>query len=269
MNSNNRNNDADFKLEDASNRWRRPLLDWLMLITIAGALLGQENAPIDSRTLEDRLASHFGLIAAAGKHGVKGQGSPLILNLNGLVAVLITPWASFHDFYRAGRFKQSVPTFMTAGNPHYRSFGRGERWIPTKLEVKKDEVYLEVVTAEIQDVGYFKTIVVFQVEKKHVLTLADFDRVLAATREVFTPEEIIQPTAEPTPVTVTPPIIEPPPPPEPPPDLPSKAIKVGNTTGQVIATLGQPGKIIKFGSKEIYFYKSIKITFINGKVSDL
>lgn len=224
--------------------------------------------PLNGASLEDRLAAQFGL-TAVGKHGVKGQGSPLTLKLNGLVAVLITPWASFHDFYRDGRFKQSVPSFMTNGNPHYRPFGRGERWIPTKLEVKKAEVYLEVVTAEAQDVGYFKTIVVFQLEKKHLLTPADFDRVLGVMREVFRPEEISQPRAEPTPVVATPSYIEPPPPPAPPPEPPTKSIEVGSSIAQVIDALGQPGKVIKFGSKEIYFYKIIKVTFLNGKVSDL
>jgi hypothetical protein len=37
----------------------------------------------------------------------------------------------------------------------------------------------------------------------------------------------------------------------------------------VKAALGQPDKIVNLGAKQIYVYKDIKVTFINGKVSDV
>ena len=46
-------------------------------------------------------------------------------------------------------------------------------------------------------------------------------------------------------------------------------IELGQTAEQVIAALGQPSKIAKVGTKEIYFYKDLKVTFINGKVTDV
>lgn len=61
---------------------------------------------------------------------------------------------------------------------------------------------------------------------------------------------------------------EPPPPPLPPP-APPKTIEVGQTIEQVVAALGQPVKIVKLGTKEMYFYKDLKITFADGKVSDV
>jgi hypothetical protein len=33
--------------------------------------------------------------------------------------------------------------------------------------------------------------------------------------------------------------------------------------------LGQPGKAAKIGTKEIYYYKDMKVTFMNGKVSNI
>jgi hypothetical protein len=33
--------------------------------------------------------------------------------------------------------------------------------------------------------------------------------------------------------------------------------------------MGQPDRIAKVASKEIYFYKDMKITFLDGKVSDI
>ena len=65
---------------------------------------------------------------------------------------------------------------------------------------------------------------------------------------------------------------EPPPPPLPPSaesQAPPKTIEVGQTTEQVVAALGQPAKIVKLGTKEVYFHKDLKITFVNGKVSDV
>jgi len=32
--------------------------------------------------------------------------------------------------------------------------------------------------------------------------------------------------------------------------------------------MGQPDKIINLGAKTIYVYKDIKVTFVNGKVTD-
>ena len=64
------------------------------------------------------------------------------------------------------------------------------------------------------------------------------------------------------------PIAPPPPPPDQPPP-PPKTIAVGQTKDQVVATWGQPSKDIKLGSKEIYVYPDMKVTFVGGKVSDV
>jgi hypothetical protein len=46
-------------------------------------------------------------------------------------------------------------------------------------------------------------------------------------------------------------------------------IVVGETIDQVTAALGQPEKTVDLGSKKIYVYKDMKITFKDGKVSDV
>jgi hypothetical protein len=53
------------------------------------------------------------------------------------------------------------------------------------------------------------------------------------------------------------------PPPEP------QQIEKGQTPDQVKASLGTPEKIVSLGSKQIYVYKDLKVTFLNGKVSDV
>jgi hypothetical protein len=56
-------------------------------------------------------------------------------------------------------------------------------------------------------------------------------------------------------------------PPPPPADTPT--IAIGQTKAQVTAAFGQPVKTAKLGAKEIFYYKDMKVTFTNGKVSNV
>jgi hypothetical protein len=47
------------------------------------------------------------------------------------------------------------------------------------------------------------------------------------------------------------------------------SIEKGMTPDQVEAAMGQPDKKVNLGTKQIYVYKDLKVTFINGKVSDV
>jgi hypothetical protein len=55
---------------------------------------------------------------------------------------------------------------------------------------------------------------------------------------------------------------------EAPPPAPPATVDKGQTPDQVIGILGQPEKIINLGTKQIYVYKDLKVTFVNGKVTD-
>lgn len=46
-----------------------------------------------------------------------------------------------------------------------------------------------------------------------------------------------------------------------------KSIQLGQTTDEVLGALGKPDKIINLGAKQIYVYKDLKVTFMNGKVA--
>jgi hypothetical protein len=48
-----------------------------------------------------------------------------------------------------------------------------------------------------------------------------------------------------------------------------KTVEVGQTIEQVDQILGAPQKILKAGTKVIYIYQDLKVTFENGKVADL
>jgi hypothetical protein len=46
-------------------------------------------------------------------------------------------------------------------------------------------------------------------------------------------------------------------------------IEKGQTPDQVKAALGPPDKIVNLGAKQIFVYKDLKVTFLNGKVADV
>jgi hypothetical protein len=46
-------------------------------------------------------------------------------------------------------------------------------------------------------------------------------------------------------------------------------ISLGQSTAEVIAVLGQPSRTADLGSKQIYFYKDMKVTFTDGRVTDV
>jgi len=58
-------------------------------------------------------------------------------------------------------------------------------------------------------------------------------------------------------------------PPPPPADAPPPTIDVGQTMDQVTAGFGQPLRVARVGAKTIFYYKDMKVTFTNGKVSNV
>ena len=58
-----------------------------------------------------------------------------------------------------------------------------------------------------------------------------------------------------------------PPPPPAPPTPPPAPPKIGQTQDDVVAALGQPDAVDASGDKQVYIYKNLKVTFVNGKVS--
>jgi hypothetical protein len=74
--------------------------------------------------------------------------------------------------------------------------------------------------------------------------------------------------SQPTPAPAAAPAEAAPAPIEAPPPPPAE-VSLGQTPEQVVATLGEPAKKAKVGTKDIYFYKDMKVTFVNGKVTDI
>jgi len=173
--------------------------------------------------------------------------------------------------------------------PATRNFVSGEKFWVTKIDVsgagKEPGIVFNFFTDAISDVRY-----------RGVLTIPfgaltpTPDEALKLVSEVITvapaedddkskksappdnPKGTPAPLTNPAPAPATPAVTEAAPPPldaPPPPAADPVEVKEGQTPAQVIAALGQPLKKATIGAKQIYTYKDMKITFVNGAVKDV
>jgi len=55
----------------------------------------------------------------------------------------------------------------------------------------------------------------------------------------------------------------------PPTSAASVTVGLGQTSSEVVARIGDPVRIADLGQKTMYFYKDMKVIFVDGKVSDV
>jgi hypothetical protein len=160
-----------------------------------------------------------------------------------------------------------------------RYFQSGEKVYLFKIDVnvKKEQISVRIVACDscngTDPPTFFKSEVQFEFPKGYLET-ATTAQVQDTVNQVMTIDggDAKQSPGPPagavgSPVAPAPPApIAPPPPPA---DQPPQTIEIGQTVDQVVAALGQPQKIAKVGTKQIYFYKDLKVTFNDGKVSDV
>jgi hypothetical protein len=161
-----------------------------------------------------------------------------------------------------------------------RKFVSGEKFWVTDIENKSDGILVSIFSDPYNDQRYYGDIK-FPFVKNSVPQVDDFVKTVGSVLTVApsddkdkgnssdqaqsqTPAEAAAPAAPPA-AAIAP--IAPPPPPA---DTPPPSIAIGQTKDQVIAGFGQPVRTAKLaGTKEIYFYKDMKVTFSNGKVSNV
>lgn len=215
-------------------------------------------------------------------------GTILVLQKDGLLMYSIDTKVPPTSTYKDGKVGMGFGTTMainielgqlqpgaTTSNVPQRKFVTGEKFWVLSTAAKDDGVILKVYSDPYNDIRYYGQLKIpFQ---KHVVP--PVDDVMKTIAEVVT----IQPAddssagpAQPPPpapqqsiqTAVAPPPISPPPPPADALVPPPKTISLGQTVEQVVSILGQPQKVLKLGAKEIYSYTDVKVTFVNGKVTD-
>jgi len=256
-----------------------------------GAVQAQSKAAIEAKltgqyTLTQPTADLTDIVTA---------GSILVLKRGNVMMTPISVSNPYSNTYKEGRITQNVlgklARFGPPGTPqpNLRTFVAGEKMWVTKIECHDDGVVFTLYTDAYYDIRY-KATLKFPFDKKASMPSAgDMSRVVA---EVFSvqaadngggqqqqqQQQQVPPAAAPmAPIAPPPPPpapapmapIAPPPPPVDEPAAPPKELKIGMTKDQVTAGFGQPQKVVKLGTKEIYVYPDLKVTFVNGKVTDV
>ena len=275
-------------------------------ITLISAFAGmsmQLNAQ-DKAAIEKKLTDQYTLTKiTADRTDIVTAGAILVLQKDNLMMVDVASANVYQNTYKEGKITQNALGRLTRGfgrlpgaqqtTANLRTYVAGEKMWLTKVDVKDDGVTLELYTDAVNDVRY-RAGLKFPFPKGGTPSA---DRVVKEVAEVFTvqppdktsdnnqqqPDQqqqaapAAQPEQAPAPAPIAPPPppqeqlapIAPPPPPPDEPAAPPKTISLGQTKDQVVASFGQPAKIVKLANKEIYFYKDLKVTFVAGKVSDV
>ncbi len=256
----------------------------------------EEAQDLPAVSLEDQLKAQYTLVKMGWNSGgavIVEEGTVLVIKKDG---ILSTPYGDqpVATKYQDGTVRSPSATIVVPrGNltgkvgkqQTTRLFQTGERVYPSQIAVNlsTDQVTISVVSCDacnnVSPMTFYKADVVFQFPKGTLAT-SNRSQVEDTIAELLniddTPSDQgggqggngngagnandeqrrnqgggggqVQPQA---------------PPPEP------QQIEKGETPDQVKAALGQPDKIINFGSKQIFIYKDLKVTFLNGKVSDV
>jgi hypothetical protein len=253
-------------------RYRHGLFTVAILTSLAASVATAQR-PV---TLQEQLSAQYKAVKMGSDSGgvaVVEPGTLLAVQKGGVLSV---PWkamalcpAKFQDnslHVSAGFCAGMVKTVS-------KYYQIGDRVYPTKIDVNVDKAKISftVVACDscngVNPATAMKGEVVFQFAKGY-LEKASVGEVEDTIGQVFAISSDDQPgqggEASPLPQTG---------PPQPAQPQPQQAepqtVQLGMTTDQVQAALGNPKKIFNLGGKQIYVYPDVKVTFLNGKVSDV
>ena len=275
---------------------------------ISGIVLGaatifpMARASAQAATLQDQLVAQYKLVkigSDTGGYSVVEEGTVLAIQKGGILAVPYSDASDFKTKYQDGAIKSPGGLAVVGRKSIMGRFGKeqtthlfakGDKVYPTKIDVNvsKDNVTLGIVACDTcnktDPPTYNKAEVVFEFPKGS-LANATADSVQKIIAQVFTVSKDDskddkgdkkgddkggqqqaagqdqgqqqgaqdqgqqqggdQPAAEPV------------------------SIEKGMSVDDVEAAMGKPDKKATLGTKQIYYYKDMKVIFLNGKVSDV
>ncbi len=242
--------------------------------------------------------------ATADQTDIVTAGSILVLKKGNVIMAPVSGTNYFQNTYKDGRITQNAAGKLVKGldrfshlpgaqapanAPATRTFVPGEKMWVTKIECKDDGLVFQLFTDAFADVRY-KADLKFYFDKKGAIPSADdMDKTVGEVfkiqpaddqtgggqqqqQQAAPAQQQAPAAASPPPAAAETPLAPIPPPPPPPdePQAPPKTLKIGQSKDEVVANFGQPEKVVKLGTKEIYYYKDLgKVTFVNGKVTDV
>jgi hypothetical protein len=227
--------------------------------------------PEQKAKLERQLKAQYvpTTLRADGAFGT--PGTVLVLRMPALGAVPGNAIAYYTNNLKGGRLTH--PTLANIFFPidTIRTFGPEEQFYVMNFEARDDAVFVFLFSCNAFGSMPYKADVQFPFPKGYLanVTLSEVQTAIGEVFEVApqvtapappSSEEMVQQPAQ----AAQP--VEPEHPAQP---AEPVTIKMGDSTDQVVSSMGQPDRIAKVASREIYFYKDMKITFLSGKVSDI
>ena len=251
----------------------------LAAVLIAGSLAVSLPTEIQGQSLKPSIEQQLQFQypptkLAADKLRIAQPGTVLVVQMNGMAASPLDEFA-FANTYKDGRIRRSAASALIHDARRLRELLAGDRVYLLKTEVKDAGIVFSVQSCiacdgsqvDLMQMAY-RASLTFQFPKGYLET-ADFARIQRTIGEVFAlagaPNANTQPNPAPVVSGGAQSVQQAPPAPRPEP----VRIGLGQTTEQVVASLGQPGKVIDLGNKKIYVYSDLKVTFVDGKVSDV
>jgi hypothetical protein len=274
-----------------------------MTAVLAVGIQAQAGDP--ATLIQAKLVSQVKVTKPTADHSdIVTAGDVVVLQKDGLMMCSSSSSYAFSNSYSAGtltanynnRAKDAAKSFLKSRLPFggggsvtdaanngcaSRKFVAGEKFWVTGVAVQKDGILVSTFSDPYPDpqgnqVRYYGEIK-FPFQKGSVPAPDDFVKTFSELITVQPPDDsgdkggqtdqgnqAAAAPAAPAPAPMA--MIAPPPPPS---DAPPPTIAIGQTKDQVIAGFGQPVRIAKLGAKEIFYYKDMKVTFTNGKVSNV
>ena len=248
---------------------------------------GDQRALFQKILLWERLNSELKMTkVTADKSDIVTPGSVLVLQKDGLLMYSIDTKVQPTSTYKNGKISMGFGTALgtsillgqlqpgaNTSNVPQRKFVAGEKFWVTAFDIQEGNVVLQFYSDPYENVRYQGQLT-FPFPKHNMPPAKDMLRTIAEVITVqpdnnATESAAVQPQA---PAPQTEQAMAPIPPPQLPantPPPPPKKIALGQTKDQVVASFGQPQKVVELGTKEIYIYSDMKVTFVNGKVTDV
>src|ERR1039458_2365981 len=261
------------KRQMVQTRWFRAFGLAAFTLMVSLTLAGQTS---DTAAIQQQLNAQFRLTTTtADRTDIVTAGDVVTIHKRYLVmfAGTAVPAANNYSPRNPVGIGQGFGTNLIMVNPNtvQRTFVPEEKCWVTGISMQKDGVTFSLFSDPYNGIRYYGTPQLHFPDKKVVPPVDSFMQTSAEVLTVDSQNE--QP--EPAPPgrkrpaigdVVQVPGIAPPPPPA---DTPPPSIELGQTEDQVTAAFGQPAKIVRLGVKEIFYYKDMKVTFTDGKVSNV
>jgi hypothetical protein len=222
-------------------------------------------------SLQADLTRQFPITQVANDGSVVTAGTVLVLQKDGFLTYGINAPLPALNTWKNGKISAGVGRALTVGmamknqgatDLPMRKFVTGESLWVIGIAVQKDAMIFRLLSDPINGFRYFGDLK-FPFPKGSPPPL---DEAVVEINEVLTVQQPAKPATEAAPA---PAVSAPAPVPAPAPPVESQTVNLGDTPERVAAALGQPKNIVNLGTRQIYVYANLKITFENGKVTDV